>query len=223
MNLWKLSNDVSHVSQKKINFFCETFLFSVNSRQLTAKYLITIFIFFSKFSFSQVYVSSGSDFHISHISDTFYSEFSYVDLSSDISGEGVLHLSNIDSLATDNSPFVSNLVVSESTVYLSGDIICCNILKLDNSYLHFTSGRFKDLYEVMDSIVLNSMSSIDRMNNLSYEELTSNTWYSNEYLPLFFYCNNFICSTKGIDNTLELLGETTLYSSISLQVPTPPP
>ncbi|MGB0871414.1 MAG: hypothetical protein ACPGSD_17625 [Flavobacteriales bacterium] len=222
MNIRKLLCDVLLYLQKTTKFFCETPQFFVNLQHSTAQ-LITILFFLSHFSFSQVYISSGTDFHISHISDTFYSEFSSVSLSSDISGTGVFYLSHVDSLWTNNSPFVSRFVVSHSKVYILGDIISCGVLKLDNSYLYFPSGGIEDLYEFMDSIVLDSMSNIYMMRNLSYEKLVINKFYSIKYPSLFFYCDNSICFIKGMENKVILVGEITLYSSVSLHIPTPPP
>jgi hypothetical protein len=165
---------------------CEKLWIFVNLKQ------VTVLFFLSQFSFSQVYISSSTNFHISHISDTFYSGFSSVTLSSNITSAGVFNLSHVGSLWGYNSPFVSNLVISHFNVCILGERISCRVLQLNNG-------------------------------NLWYENVISNKLYSNKYPSIFFYCDNSICFLRCIECKEILVGKITLYSSISLNIPTPPP
>ena len=170
--------------------------------------------------FSQIYISSGTNFHISHISDTFYSEFSYVSLSSDISGDGVFSLLGVEFIHAYNSLTVSNLFISQSEVYIVGGIVP-RLLTLNSSNLYLTS--VASLQDVTDSVVLDSISHIYVLSNLSYKSLSSNKLYSNKYPTLFFYCDNSICFLRSIESKVISVGEIALYSSIPLKVLFPPP
>ncbi len=211
------------VYQKKsygIYVFCVKTLLLVS---LERKYLFVLLYLFSSYSiFSQVYISPDTKLHFSQVSDTFFSKESVLFLSSDISGDGVLFLSGVDSLLTNDTPVIPTLFVSHSNIYLLGNLEINNALSLKHSNLNI-EGHFLNLC-YQDYIVIDSNSCLNFIEECSSEGITYSKLYLNKYHTLFFVYENAFFRLKHIDFE-RLLVENTQppYSSLFISVYSPPP